>query len=77
MRPGTQKTCAVEGSLAVRLGETSIHLPSRVGAGAVVLGVLVLLTTRDLIAALDAQPGHGAEPVGSRIEAEAVTVGDA
>lgn len=47
------------------------------GAGAVVLGVLVLLTTRDLIAALDAQPGHGAEPVGSRIEAEAVTVGDA
>ncbi|EWT03595.1 MFS transporter [Intrasporangium oryzae NRRL B-24470] len=63
--------------LAGRLGEKSIHLPFWVGAGAVVLGVLVLLTARDLIGALDAQPGHGAEPVGSRIEAEAVTVGDA
>jgi MFS transporter, ACDE family, multidrug resistance protein len=62
--------------LAGTLGEKSIHLPFWVGSVAVVLAVLVLLTARHLIAALDAEPDHGAEPVGSRIEAEAVTVGD-
>jgi MFS transporter, ACDE family, multidrug resistance protein len=62
--------------LAGTLGEKSVHLPFWVGSVAVVLAVLVLLTARHLIAALDAEPDHGAEPVGSRIEAEAVTVGD-
>jgi MFS family permease len=68
---------AVAPWLAGRLGETSAHLPFWVGSGAVVLGVIVLLTARRIIGVLDAAPGHGAEPVGSRIEAEALTVGDA
>ena len=41
------------------------------------LGVLVLLTARRIISALDEAPGHGAEAVTSRVEAEALTVGDA
>ena len=63
--------------LAGNLGEKSIHLPFWVGSGAVVLGVLVLLTARGIISALDEAPGHGAEAVTSRVEAEALTVGDA
>src|SRR6476661_2707658 len=63
--------------LAGNLGEKSIHLPFWVGSGAVVLGVLVLLTARRIIGALDEAPGHGAEEVTSRTEAEALTVGDA
>jgi len=63
--------------LAGNLGEKSIHLPFWVGSGAVVLGVLVLLTARRIISALDEAPGHGAEAVTSRVEAEALTVGDA
>jgi MFS transporter, ACDE family, multidrug resistance protein len=47
-----------------------------VGAGAVVLGVAVFLTAAPLLRAIDAQPGHGAEPADSELEAEAVTVGD-
>ncbi|MEW1954523.1 MFS transporter [Terrabacter sp. NPDC080008] len=68
---------AVAPWLAGNLGERSIHLPFWVGSGAVVLGVLVLLTARKIITALDEAPGHGAEPVTSRTEAEALTVGDA
>lgn len=68
---------AVAPWLAGTLGERSIHLPFWVGAGAVVLGILVLLTARSLISALDEAPDHGAEAVNSRIEAEALTVGDA
>ncbi|WP_374968008.1 MFS transporter [Terrabacter sp. BE26] len=68
---------AVAPWLAGNLGERSIHLPFWVGSGAVVLAVLVLLTARRIIGALDAEPGHGAEPVISRTEAEALTVGDA
>ncbi len=63
--------------LAGTLGEKSIHLPFWVGSAAVVLAVGVLLTARDIISALDDEPDHGAEPVGSRTEAEAVTVVDA
>ena len=63
--------------LAGTLGERSVHLPFWVGAVAVVLAVGVLLTARSQLVALDAEPGHGTEPVGSRIEAEAVTLGDA
>ena len=67
---------AVAPWLAGHLGERSIHLPFFVGAGAVVLGVLTLSTGRRFVAAIDEQPGHGAERVDARIEAEAVTVGD-
>ena len=67
---------AVAPWLAGRLGERSLHLPFYVGAGAVVLGVVTLSTGRRFVAAIDAAPGHGAERVDSRVEAEAVTVGD-
>jgi MFS family permease len=63
--------------VAGKLGERSIHLPFWVGSVAVVLAVLVLLTARTAIRAIDAQPGHGAEPRGSELEAEAVLIGDA
>lgn len=62
--------------LAGTLGERSIHLPFWVGSGAVVLAVLVLLTARPLLAAIDREPHHGAEPVDSTIEAQALTLGD-
>ncbi|MCU1536127.1 MAG: transporter [Humibacillus sp.] len=68
---------AVAPWLAGNLGERSVHLPFWVGSGAVVLGVLVLLSARHIIGALDAEAEHGAEPVTSRTEAEALTVGDA
>ena len=68
---------AVAPWLAGRLGEESIQLPFWVGAGAVVLGVLVLRIARAELRDIDAQPGHGAEAVNSELEAEAVTVGDA
>jgi MFS family permease len=67
---------AVAPWLAGTLGERSIQLPFWVGAGAVVLGVLVLRLARPELRAIDAQPAHGAEPVTSRIEAEALTYGD-
>ncbi|WP_270889355.1 MFS transporter [Pedococcus sp. 5OH_020] len=67
---------AVAPWLAGKLGERSIHVPFWVGSGAVVLGVLVLLTARRDILSIDAQPGHGAEAADSPLEAEAVTVGD-
>ncbi|HEX6054859.1 MAG TPA: MFS transporter [Intrasporangium sp.] len=68
---------AVAPWLAGRLGEESIQLPFWVGAGAVVLGVLVLRIARAELRDIDAQPGHGAEAISSELEAEAVTVGDA
>ncbi len=67
---------AVAPWLAGTVGERSIHLPFWIGAGAVVLAVLVLLTARRHLAAIDAEPDHGAEPVTSRVEAEALTIGD-
>ncbi|RKT78999.1 putative MFS family arabinose efflux permease [Terracoccus luteus] len=63
--------------LAGTLGERSVHLPFWVGSGAVFAAVLVLLTARSIIGALDHEDDHGAEPVASRVEAEALTVGDA
>ncbi|EWT07393.1 MFS transporter [Intrasporangium chromatireducens Q5-1] len=68
---------AVAPWLAGTLGERSIQLPFWVGAGAVLLGVAVLLTAAPIIRRIDQQPGHGAEAVNSEIEAEALTVGDA
>ncbi|MEO5745037.1 MAG: MFS transporter [Terracoccus sp.] len=68
---------AVAPWLAGTLGERSIHLPFWVGSGAVVLGVLVLLTAKGIFHRLDAEPGHGAVSVTSRVEAEALSVGDA
>ena len=68
---------AVAPWLAGTLGERSTHQPYWVGSGAVVLAVVVLLTARRIIGSLDAAPDHGADPVASRAEAEALTVGDA
>jgi MFS family permease len=67
---------AVAPWLAGKLGERSADIPFWVGAGAVVLGVVVLLTARSFLRVIDDQPGHGAERVDSPLEAEAVTVGD-
>ena len=63
--------------LAGTLGERSANLPFWVGAGAVVLSILVLLTARAAIQTIDREPGHGAELSGSPLQAEVVTVGDA
>jgi MFS family permease len=63
--------------LAGVLGERSVHVPFFVGAGAVFAAMCVLWTVRTAIHALDAAPNHGAEPMDSEIEAEAVTLGDA
>jgi MFS family permease len=68
---------AVAPWLAGTLGERSIHLPFWVGSVAVVLAVLVLSTARRIIGTLDEAPGHGAEPVTSQTEAQALTIGDA
>jgi MFS family permease len=68
---------AVAPWLAGTLGERSVHIPFWVGAGAVVLAVAVLTTGRSFVRTIDDEPGHGAEPVDSRTEAEAVTVGSA
>jgi ACDE family multidrug resistance protein len=68
---------AVAPWLAGKLGERAANIPFWVGAGAVVLGIVALLTARTLIDAIDRQPSHGAEPQGSPLEAEALTVGDA
>jgi MFS family permease len=68
---------AVAPWLAGKLGERAANIPFWVGAGAVVLGIIALLTARTLIEAIDRQPSHGAEPQGSPLEAEALTVGDA
>ncbi|OAB88396.1 MFS transporter [Janibacter melonis] len=66
---------AVAPWMAGVLGERSAHLPFWVGTVAVLLGVAVLLTGRTLVRAIDDQPDHGAEPVGSEVEAAAVTAG--
>lgn len=66
---------AVAPWLAGTLGERSVHIPFWVGAGAVVLAVAVLSTGHSFIRTIDAEPDHGAEPVDSETEAEAVTLG--
>lgn len=68
---------AVAPWLAGRLGEESVHVPFWVGAGAVVLAVAVLSTGRSFVRTVDDEPDHGVEPIDSREEAEAVTVGSA
>ena len=73
---------AVAPWLAGKLGERSVHVPFWVGAGAVVLAVLVLLTAHDLVKAVDdvEDEAHGATPeqveARDEIEAEAITIGD-
>ena len=42
-----------------------------------VLGVAVLSTGHRFVRTIDDQPGHGAEPIESEDEAEAVTLGSA
>jgi MFS transporter, ACDE family, multidrug resistance protein len=68
---------AVAPWLAGTLGERSVHIPFWVGAGAVVLAIGVLSTGYSFIRTIDDEPDHGAEPVDSETEAEAVTVGSA
>ncbi len=68
---------AVAPWLAGVLGEYSLHLPFWVGAVAVAAAIGVLTLARRQIGAVDDQPDHGAEPVNSVTEAEAVTLGDA
>lgn len=63
--------------LAGVLGEFSLHLPFWVGAVAVAGAIGVFSLARDRLRAIDDQPGHGAEPIASVTEAEAVTLGDA
>ncbi len=68
---------AVAPWLAGKLGENiSVHLPFWVGAGAVILGALVLVAGRRLFSHIDDDEGHGALKPGSKEEAELVTVGD-
>ena len=62
---------AVAPYLAGRLGEQSLHLPFWVGSLAVFAAVGVLLSGRRFLRAVD----HEVDPVGSREEAEALTVG--
>lgn len=66
---------AVAPWLAGHLGERSLHLPYWFGAAAVLVALGILATGRELIRPIDAQPGHGAEPIDSETEAEAVTLG--
>ncbi len=68
---------AVAPWLAGKLGERSIHVPFWVGSGAVVLGVLVLLTARHEIRAVDAEHTHDTPAQERPLEAAAMTVGDA
>jgi hypothetical protein len=54
-----------------------VHLPFWVGTVAVLLALGVFLTARGALRAIHSAPDHNAEPVFSRLDAEAVTVGDA
>lgn len=63
--------------LAGKLGERSIHVPFWVGSGAVFLAVLVLLTARREIKAVDVVHACDTVEQGRPLEAAALTVGDA
>ncbi|WP_415093240.1 MFS transporter [Micropruina sp.] len=67
---------AVAPWLAGVLGEFSLHLPFWVGAVAVAAAIGVLTLARERLLAVDAEPDHGAEPVNSVTEAEALSYGD-
>ena len=62
---------AVAPWLAGTRGERAVHQPVWVGSAAVLVGVGVLLTGRRFLHAVD----HEVDPVGSREEAEAITIG--
>jgi predicted MFS family arabinose efflux permease len=69
---------AVAPWLAGKLGETvNVHLPFWVGAGAVLLSVVALVTGRTALAHIDREPGHGAPKILSEAEARLVTLADA
>jgi ACDE family multidrug resistance protein len=72
---------AVAPWLAGKLGESNVHTPFWMGAGAVLAGALVLATGRNLLAHVDvATSPHGDERAAlerAEDEAEYVTVGDA
>ena len=63
--------------LAGKLGEDTICICRSGSARRRHLAGRVLLTGRQILAHIDAEPGHGASPTHGRSEAEAVTVGDA
>ncbi|MDX6324681.1 MAG: transporter, family, multidrug resistance protein [Nocardioidaceae bacterium] len=69
---------AVAPWLAGKLGESNVHTPFWMGAGAVLVGALVLASGRRLLAHVDDGTTHGAAPSdAAEDEAEYVTVGDA
>ena len=68
---------AVAPWLAGKLGERSVHLPFWVGSGAVLLAVLVLLTARREIRAVDVEHASDTLEQERPLEAAAITVGDA
>lgn len=69
---------AVAPWLAGKLGESiNDHVPFWVGSGAVLLSVGVLATGWQVLAHIDAEPDHGAEPEHSQQEAALVTTADA
>ena len=70
---------AVAPWLAGKLGEeVNVHVPFWVGAGAVLLGVVVLAATRPYLRGLDAEDPDGRTPEeAERTEALALSVGDA
>lgn len=64
--------------LAGTLGERfNGHVPFYVGAGAVLLAVVLLASQRRLLQHIDAEPGHGAAPTHSPLEADVITAADA
>lgn len=67
---------AVAPWLAGVLGDYAVQLPFWVGAIAVAGAIGVLASARSLLGVIDDQPGHGAEPLNSLTEAQAVSLGD-
>jgi MFS transporter, ACDE family, multidrug resistance protein len=68
---------AVAPWLAGKLGESNVHTPFWMGAGAVLVGALVLASGRGLLAHVDDGVTHGSAEVAADDEAEYITVGDA
>ncbi|GAB3578627.1 MFS transporter [Calidifontibacter terrae] len=67
---------AIAPYLASKVGEHNVHLPFWIGAVAVILGGLLLVSGRADYAHVDREAGHGAPRRGSVEEAELVTIGD-
>jgi ACDE family multidrug resistance protein len=68
---------AVAPWLAGKLGESNVHTPFWMGAGAVLVGAVVLASGRRLLAHVDDGVPRGATDAVAADEAEYVTVGDA